>query len=144
MAFAAAAALAVAASPGITLDVRLEAPCSGPHAGRPVTPPAGAAAPLCVERMPFLSERDIESAEIHRNAAGSPVLLVAFRADAAQRELRITKANIGKRVAISVGGRVVSAPAIPSASRLLFIDGHFSEPRAREIVDAWNRARSHE
>ncbi len=93
---------------------------------------------LCLERTPFLTERDVESAQIHRNAAGHPVILLTFRHEAAMRELQVTMKNIGNRVGIVLNGRLLSAPRISAASRLLFVDGNFTQAQAESLVEAFN------
>jgi preprotein translocase subunit SecD len=133
-----AAAPAQAGNGQVTLEVRVATPCSSPTAGRPVKDPEGAGT-LCLDRTQFLSTRDVESTQIHRNAAGRPVILLTFHSDAAIRELQVTKKNIGNRVGIVLNGRLVSAPRIWAASRLLFIDGNFTQPQAEALVKAFNR-----
>jgi preprotein translocase subunit SecD len=54
------------------------------------------------------------------------------------RELQVSKQNVGGRVGIVLDGTLVAAPEIPGPSRLLFIDGKFTEARAREVAEAFN------
>ena len=93
-----------------SLQVRLGSPCSSHDSGRPVKDPDGAGT-LCLDRTAFLTERDVESAQIHRNSAGHPVILLTFRHEAAMRELQVTMKNIGNRVGILLNGRLLSARA---------------------------------
>lgn len=127
----------MAGNSSIALEVRLVVPCSGPHAGRPVKDPDGAGS-ICLDRSAFLTNADVESAEIHHNSAGHPTVFLTFHHDAAMRELQITLKNIGHHVAILLDGSVISAPKISSGSRLLFIDGNFTEARAQAFVAAFN------
>jgi preprotein translocase subunit SecD len=131
------AACAQSANPRASLQVRLASPCSGKEAARPMKDPDDAGT-LCLERTPFLTERDVESAQIHRNAAGHPVILLTFRHEAAMRELQVTMKNIGNRVGIVLNGRLLSAPRISAASRLLFVDGNFTQAQAESLVEAFN------
>jgi len=117
-----------------TLDVHLLVECSSPEAGKVK---AGA---QCVDRTPFLTEKDIQTAEIQKNQRGRWTVFLTFRDEAARRELQVTKANLGKRVAIVVNGKLVSTVSISAASRLLFIDGNYTEADARAVADGFNRA----
>jgi preprotein translocase subunit SecD len=129
--------LALMADAPVTLDVRLAAPCTSKTAGKPMKDPDGAG-PICLERTPFLTTRDVESAEVHHNAAGHPVVFLVFHSEAAMRELQVTMKNIGNRVGIVLNGRLVSAPKIPGGSRFLFVDGGFTQAQAEAIVNAFN------
>lgn len=120
-----------------TLDVRLVAPCKGPHLGQPVKDPDGAGT-ICLDKEPFLTTIDIESAEVRHNSAGHATVFLTFHPPAATRELQVTLKNRGKRVAIAVDGQVVAAPTISSGSRFLFIDGNFTQARAESIVKSFN------
>jgi preprotein translocase subunit SecD len=126
-----------AANPGVTLDVRLVVNCSNAKGAPQVKDPDGAGT-ICLDRAPFLTERDVESAEVRRSSSGKPVIFLTFHPDAAMRELQVTLKNVGHRVAIGVSGIVVSAPTIPGGSRFLFIDGNFTKPQAESIVAAFN------
>jgi preprotein translocase subunit SecD len=129
--------LALMADARVTLEVRLAAPCMSKSAGRPMKDPDGAGS-ICLERTPFLTTRDVESAEVHHNAGGHPVVFLVFHSEAAMRELQVTMKNIGNRVGIVVDGRLVSAPKIPGGSRFLFIDGGFTQAQAEALVNAFN------
>jgi preprotein translocase subunit SecD len=129
--------LALMADARVTLEVRLAAPCTSKTAGRPMKDPEGGGS-ICLERMPFLTTRDVESAEVHHNAAGRPVAFLVFHSEAAMRELQVTMKNIGNRVGIVLNGRLVSAPKIPGGSRFLFIDAGYTQAQAEALVNALN------
>jgi preprotein translocase subunit SecD len=129
--------LALIADAPVTLEVRLAAPCTSHTAGRPMRDPDGAG-PICLDRTPFLTARDVESAEVHHSGAGHPVVFLTFHSEAAMRELQITMKNIGNRVGIVLNGHLVSAPKIPGGSRFLFIDAGFTQAQAEALVDAFN------
>jgi preprotein translocase subunit SecD len=129
--------LALIADARVTLEVRMAAPCTSQTAGRPMKDPDGAGS-ICLDRTPFLTARDVESAEVHHNAAGHAVVFLTFHSEAAMRELQVTMKNIGNRVGIVLNGRLVSAPKIPGASRFLFIDAGFTQAQAETLVDAFN------
>lgn len=94
----------------------------------------------CLDKKPFLTQADIQSAEVHRNSKSQATVFVTFRHDAAVRELNVTHQNIGNRVAILVNGRVVATPVIAAASRQLFIEAGFTEKEAESIAAGLNRA----
>lgn len=119
----------------VTLSVHLLVPCSGRATVR-VKVPAGT---QCLDATPFLTQADVESADVQKSSRGTPMILVTFRNEAAMRELQITRQNIGNYVAIVLNGRVVSTPMIAAASRLLYIDGDFKAQEAAALVDALNR-----
>lgn len=120
----------------VTLAVHILVPC-GPGSGRAVPVPGSDS--LCLEHTPFLTEADVQSAEIQINSKGRPTVFLTFHSDAAVRELQVTQKNKGNRAAILLDGKVVSTPTIAASSRLLYIDGNFSRPQADEIVMAFNR-----
>lgn len=129
--------LALMADARVTLEIRLAAPCTSKTAGRPMKDPDGAGS-ICLERTPFLTARDVESAEVHHNAAGHPVVFLVFHSEAAMRELQVTMKNFGNRVGIVLNGRLVSAPRIPGGSRFLFIDAGFTQAQAKALVETFN------
>ena len=92
----------------------------------------------CLDKQPFLTQADVEYAEVHKGSKGQPIVFVTFRHDAAVRELNVTKQNIGNRVAIQVNGRIVATPLIPGASRQLFIEGGFTEAEAERVAAGLN------
>lgn len=117
----------------VTLAVDLMVPCSGPHIGQPI-PIKGRAEPLCLAGQPFLTEKDVESAETRRNSSGQPVVFLTFHQDAARRELQVTLKNIGYPIAIVLNGRVLGTPTITSGSRMLYLDGGFTQAQAQAVV----------
>jgi preprotein translocase subunit SecD len=122
----------------VTLAVHVLVVCSSQGAGQPVRYP-GAAVPQCLAPTPFLTHKDVQSAELHRNSKGRPVIFLTFHEDAAVRELEITRKNIGNRVGIVVDGRVAGAPTIAASSRFLYIDAGYTAKQAQALVAAFNR-----
>jgi hypothetical protein len=119
--------------PPVTLAVDLMVSCAGPHAGQPI-PVKGGREPLCLAGQPFLTEKDVESAETRKNSSGQPVVFLTFRQRAAMRELQVTLKNIGNHIAIVLNGRVLSTPAIAAGSRMLYLDGGFTQAQALALV----------
>jgi len=93
----------------------------------------------CIDPKPFLTEQDVQSAELQKNAKGNPIIFLTFHNDAAMRELQITRQNIGKPVAIVLNGRVVSAPVVAAASRFLYVGADFKQDEAARIAAELNR-----
>jgi preprotein translocase subunit SecD len=134
--FLAAAAWAQGSAPAaVTLSVHLVVACSG-DAKVKVKAAEGAE---CLDPKPFLTQQDVQSAELQKNAKGSPIIFLTFRNDAAMRELQITRKNIGRPVAIVLNGRVVSAPVVAAASRFLYIAADFKQDQAATLAAALNR-----
>ena len=127
-----------AAKPPVTLRVHLIVPCGAPGAGGPVKV-SNPDARLCLEKKPFLTQADVETAEVQPASGGRTLVLLTFHHDAAMRELQVTMANIGNRVGILLNGRMMGTPVISAGSRLLYIDGGFTRQQAEEIVGAFNR-----
>lgn len=50
------------------------------------------------------------------------------------RELQVTLKNIGNHIAIVLNGRVLSTPAIAAGSRMLYLDGGFTQAQALALV----------
>jgi len=120
-----------------TLAVHLVVACSS-NARQPLSLP-GVEPSLCLDRTPFLTQKDVQSAELRKNSKGHPQVFLTFHEDAAIRELEITHKNIGSRVGILVNGIVVSAPTIAAASRFVYIDANFTEKQAQALVAAFNQ-----
>jgi len=132
------AASGLAQSAPVTLAVHVLAPCPAHGSGQPIKLP-GVDSSLCLDGAPFLTEKDVQSAEIHKNSQGRPLVFLTFHEVAAVREMEITRKNIGNRVGIVLNGRTVAAPSIPGASRFLYIDGNYTEKQALDLVTAFNK-----
>ena len=120
------------------LAVQLLVPCSAEHTGQPI-PIKGSSERLCLDVRPFLTEKDVESAETRRNSAGQTVILCTFHEAAARRELQVTLKNVGQRIAIQLNGQVIATPTIASGSRMLYLDGGFTPQQAQALVLAFYR-----
>jgi preprotein translocase subunit SecD len=122
----------------VTLAVDLMVPCSGPHAGQPITV-KGSSERLCLDGQPFLTEKDVESAEIHKSSSGQPVVFLTFHRNAAMRELQVTLKNVGRHIGIVLNGRLLATPTIAAGSRQLYLDGGFTQAQAEALVAAFYR-----
>src|SRR5438552_7749741 len=68
---------------------------------------------LQVQRTPLLDHKAVRSASVQTSApTGAPEIQVTFTDKGAQRFAEITRQNIGKRLAIVVDGKLLSAPVI--------------------------------
>jgi preprotein translocase subunit SecD len=130
---------AQSASPApVTFAVHVLVPCSTPGAGQPVRF-AGVDAALCLDGTPFLTQKDVRSAELRQNSQGHPVVFLTLRESAAIRELEVTRKNIGHRVGILVNGQVVAVPTVMASSRFVYIAANYTAKQAQELVDAFNK-----
>jgi len=130
----AAPAIAQGAKP-VTLSVHLLTACSTTATVKVKT--SGGA--QCLDPNPFLTQQDVQSAEVQKNSKGNSIIFLTFHNDAAMRELQITRQNIGKPVAIVLNGRLVSAPVVAAASRFLYIASDFKQDQISAVVAALNR-----
>jgi preprotein translocase subunit SecD len=126
-----------AAARTVKLAVYISAACGTANAQK-LPGAQGKNTGLCFQKAPLLTERDVESAELHHGSKGQVEVFLSFHKDAAMRELQETKANVGSRVGIVLNGKLVSSPEIPGASRFLFIDAGFTDAQASELVTAFN------
>ena len=83
----------------------------------------------------FIDESDVDSATVDYYDERPMVMLFLTR-DGGNRFAAYTGANVGKRVAIVIKGRLVSVPKIqaPITGGRAMIDGSFSEQEAGKIA----------
>ena len=87
----------------------------------------------------LLSNRDIADAKVVSDAVGQPAIAITFTDDGATKMLQVTERNEGKRLAIVVNRKVISAPRIVATiSNKAQVTGNFSEQEATRIVEALN------
>lgn len=129
------AALAQGSKTDVTLSVHLVVACSS----QAKTKIKIAGSTQCLDPQPFLTQQDVQSAELQKNAKGDPILFLTFHNEAAMRELQVTRRNIGKPVAIVLNGRVISAPVVAAASRYLYLSADFKQEQAATLAAALNR-----
>ena len=98
---------------------------------------------LFVSRTPLLDASAIRSASVTRDLiSGAPVIEVAFSNMGAKKFADITAANIDKRLAILLEGKLQTAPVIKTRipGGRAQIAGTFTEEEAGELVRRINRA----
>jgi len=84
----------------------------------------------------LIDNGDVEAASLTM-WGDNPAVEVLFTREGGEKVARVTKENIGKRMAIIVGGRLVSAPVIRdevSGGRAV-INGDFTEEEAKRLAE---------
>jgi preprotein translocase subunit SecD len=67
---------------------------------------------MTVEKLAPLNDRDVESVKLRKLPDGSPAIDIQLDQTAALTLEDITTKNVGRRMAILVGGKIVTAPTI--------------------------------
>jgi SecD/SecF fusion protein len=92
---------------------------------------------LSIQKTALLDQTDLKSATVSTNTpTGAPVIEIAFTDKGAKRFAKVTRQNIGKRLAIIIDGQVYWAPTLQTeitAGRGQ-ISGSFSEQEARDLA----------
>ena len=104
---------------------------------------AKAAQTLYIQKKVLLDQTDLMSASVITNQpAGKPRIQITFTDAGAKRFAKVTRQNIGKRLAIIIDGRLYSAPMIKSEIRggQAEISGNFSEPEAQDLATKINQS----
>lgn len=107
-------------------------------------PPAGAV-PMVLEDTKetiyvspeaVITANDVKRARVQKGQLGEPTIAVSFKVEGANRLAAFTTANVGKRVALVVDGRVVSAPIIatPITEGMAVINGDFTKEEATQFA----------
>jgi preprotein translocase subunit SecD len=88
-----------------------------------------------VERVTQMKGDSLADARIGYDEFGKPYVSIAFKDSGAKRFAQITQNNIGRRLAIILDDRVMSAPVIQDAipNGQAMISGNFSEQEARKL-----------
>lgn len=88
----------------------------------------------------LLTEKDVAEAKVTQTDKGVPEISVTFTKEGGKKMARLTEANQGKRLAIVVDGKVISAPVIRSkvADRAV-ITGNFTKAEAEKIAKEINQ-----
>ena len=91
---------------------------------------------LNVQKDVLLDQTDVKSAAAARDRLGNPMIGIQFTSDGAKRFAAVTRENVGKRVAIVIGGKLYSAPRIMSeiTGGKAEIAGAFTEQEARDLA----------
>lgn len=99
---------------------------------------AGTEQPVYLHTAPELVVADITHAYVTSDNQGRPAVAVEFTSSGARKLARITRQNVGKKLAVYVAGDVVALTPIQSESTrpYAFITGDFSEQEAARIAEA--------
>jgi len=99
--------------------------------------------PLLLEKKSFLTGDSVKDVSVSFNSQSEfnePIVVVKLNVEGTKKFAKVTGANIGRRIALIVDGKVQSAPmvreAIPSGE--LVISGRFSVETAKAIADGLN------
>jgi len=95
---------------------------------------------LHVNRQVLLNALDVEGAKATVGPNATPNISLTFTRDGAKKLARVTAENIGRRMAIVVDGRLLSAPIIRARipGGRAVIAGDFTLKEARELAAAIN------
>ena len=101
----------------------------------------GTASTFNVQKMPLLDLMDVESASVtEENGTGQPMVKVTLTPAGSKRLQEASKANIHRRVAVVIDGKILSAPVIQAelTGPNLPITGSYSAELAKELVGKIN------
>jgi len=87
---------------------------------------------------PEMTEAHLYKIAIGRGRTGDRILMLTFTDEGTAALARVTSANVGKRLAFIVGGRVVTAPILQSqiTGGEAVIEAGFTEEEAERLVKA--------
>jgi preprotein translocase subunit SecD len=98
---------------------------------------------LNVTRTPVLEDSAVKAATVGVDeTTGKPQIEVTFTEQGRKQFAEMTKANLNRRLAILVNGKVLIAPVIRTeiAGGQAIITGNFSNAEAQQLADAINSA----
>ena len=98
---------------------------------------------LNVAKTPALDQSAVKAAKVLADEiSGKPQVEVSFTEEGQARFAEITRANVNKRLAILVAGKVILAPIIRTEIRdgRALVTGDFTEEEAKELADNINKA----
>jgi len=94
---------------------------------------------LYVQKTSLLDRTDLRLAEVQTDViTGAPEIKITFTGRGATRLAQVTRQNIGKRLAIVIDGRVISAPEIRSqipGGKLVF-SGRLTKEEAADLANS--------
>ena len=98
---------------------------------------------LNVAKTPALDQSAVKAAKVlANNISGKPQVEVSLTEEGRARFAEVTRANVGKRLAILVSGHVILAPIIRTEIRdgRALIAGDFTQEEAKELANKINEA----
>lgn len=86
---------------------------------------------------PLLTNRDLDRVQASQGESGRPALTLRLNREGAAKFSRLTAANVGRRVAIVVDGRILIAPTIrsPITGGMVSIQGFSSQQVVERLAD---------
>ena len=88
-----------------------------------------------VKVVPVIGTKDLETVSRERDGYGNPAVGFSLKPEAAEKLKAYTTANMGKRLAIMLDNRVLSAPKIAGViSKRGMVTGRFTTEEVDEIV----------
>lgn len=86
---------------------------------------------------PLLTNRDLDRVQASQGESGRPALTLRLNREGAAKFARLTAANVGRRVAIVVDGRILIAPTIrgPITGGMVSIQGFSSQQVVERLAD---------
>ena len=93
---------------------------------------------IYVKPAPEMTEQHLRQIRVGKGYAERSVLMLKFNEEGTARLAQVTEANVGKRIAFVVNGRVVSAPRLQSRidGGEAIIEGDFTEEEATRLAQA--------
>lgn len=97
---------------------------------------AGSSEVLNVQKAVLLDQTSVKQATTSRDALGQPVVNIEFSDIGAKQFAAITRDNVGRRLAINVDGKLISAPRIAAeiSGGRAEITGRFTERQAQGLA----------
>lgn len=101
--------------------------------------PAGGAAVkfmLPVEKNVLLDQTDLQSAKTVKDPSGRPSIEITLTADGQKRFAEITRQNVGKKLAVIIGGRVRATPVIRSeiSNGTIKVSRDYTDQKVEDLV----------
>jgi RNA polymerase sigma factor (sigma-70 family) len=96
---------------------------------------------LHVQKAPFLDQRAIQSAIMQTNLqTGAPEIQIVLSTEGTERLAEVSRQHLGKRLAMLIDGKVISAPVVRShiGGGRIAISGSFTEQEAVQLAEKIN------
>jgi preprotein translocase subunit SecD len=129
--------------PVFQLRLVVDKPASDSEEVRMRAGPGGKEEMLQVQKTVLMDQASLKSAAVLNDpSTGDPRIAIALTGEGRELFARITRDNLGKRLAIFLNGELVSAPKIAAAvtGGKAEISGHFTGPEAAELAGKLNQA----
>jgi preprotein translocase subunit SecD len=97
----------------------------------------------CLADRAIVSEKDIERAELTKDAAGVAAVLLVLTDKAAQRLLAATQTQVGHRLGVIINSRLVVAPLLREPiGKEFMLSGQMTAEKAQDLVQALGRQKA--